>query len=506
MTAIRAWQGRLAGSAVWALVLAWLVFGAVYALGTTGRLTDDPDWLQHARLGLGHIWSAPSPYAHFRPVFGTWIWLLAGLGCSSPAALAAAGVGLGVVAAGLTYGLLRQRFSPDIAAVGAALVMVHPLRREHLFWASAQIDLLCFVLCLAALLLCARGLRRHGWVQLLWLSLLTALACGCKETAGALPVLALFIAPRGARLRAFVASLLGALASFAYAFHSLQGLGRAGGLVRRASLRNLVSYPARLALPGDWSYQHLARGLQAGDGHAIALVALTALLAGAGLWGIAALRRTRGFGVAMALLGAGALAWFVGPSDRSIWFGLVGAAWLACLGLESKRSRTAWVLACMVPLWIAIWSDATVRFRLAQRQSSAITQALARDPSVLSGTSILLGVPRGIARQAYVPLTGGRCVLIVVGEKTFPARAAHTRLEPSAPDELRIHPTGADAYLRCHIGASLCGSRLPEPGAPLTLDLSALRSRLEPAIAECGPLAIHHWDGSAFQRVHTGGR
>lgn len=245
---------------MWPLLFALPVFVMIiaYQLGPVRFHSDDRPWLGAAQKGLLDGLVSADPYGHFRPTFHAWLWLMDLLGMSDTRAIGLTGLVLQFVLVALVFGLLRAWMGTRAAAFGAAIVAIHPLRQDHWFWVSAQIDLLCLIFVVATLWLGVRALgSKPTFTALVALALTTAVGSLAKESALALP-LALFLLPvsnAGFRRRSLVAISSGLGASIA-AIASVAVLNGVGGhtsnLLQNPDFLRLIRFPLRVILPFDW--------------------------------------------------------------------------------------------------------------------------------------------------------------------------------------------------------------------------------------------------------------
>jgi hypothetical protein len=486
---------RRVSVARWAVTLGgglWTAFALWASLGTVGRLGDDSDWLVFARRGLLHVWTTPSPFWHFRPVFGTWVWLLRAIGATSPSAFALAGLMLQLLACLLLFFALRPRFDVGLSAIGAVLVLVHPARRESLFWASAQIDLICFGLCMAVLSLSQRSSQRR-WPQGT-IALLACLAFWAKETAIALPLIVWLTASPSTRRYAALASGLGVAAAAVSSGAVLRGVGRVGSL--QLQPWSILTYLPRLLAPSAYGYRELISDVARGDGGAALSLVGAALSTLGVLWLVWSTRLERDWGLALVMIGVAAALFSVEAVDRSIWFGVIGVVWLVCLLARRSDRRASVFIVLMMLSWPWLWCDAWRRFSLAQHISRDLERATAELPS--HRLLFLLGVPERIARAAWIasPLVDHVCMRSVAPLTSLAVMKPRSSLTQS-DGRLLLHPLGE------HVRAS-CASAWPAvtcSSPDVRIDVHQTVTFFSDDAAQCGSAAWFHWDGQRFVQL-----
>jgi len=99
---------------------------------------DDLYWLRHS-AELETVWGSRSPFRHYRPTFGTWLWTLSQLGVHGPAPWALAGLVLGAATGALARLAVRPHMSASGASLVGLLVYLNPLRQQHVYWLSGQL-------------------------------------------------------------------------------------------------------------------------------------------------------------------------------------------------------------------------------------------------------------------------------------------------------------------------------------------------------------------------------
>jgi hypothetical protein len=379
---------------------------------------DDELWRAHASAGLTEIWTQPSPFRHFRPAFGTWLWVLLKLGVGSPTGLAVATLALFLAGGALAFWAFRPLLEPPFALLASTLVLIHPARQQQLFWTSAGIDALGLLLSLVAIGLALRLYRRDSVspIVLGFVALSTALAVLSKEIALALPGI-LVLLPGSAtavrRLAVGGASAGGAAVAAAAWLAVIGGGGRPAGMVPTLGSPAALLYPSRLVWPGDfhdWAYQAKL------DGGVAAPLAVAAVTAAAVV--VLALA-SRGRAIApvaytgLLLAGAGWLPWLIRQDDRAIGLGVVGIALLIAGAVRFRSGARPWlgptVVIVLALAWSPLWVRWEARWLEASRLSGRIVhswQAWRADEST-GALLVAIGAPS---------MVGWTCEITGVGE------------------------------------------------------------------------------------------
>jgi len=500
-----------------ALALAGLA--ARHAAGQSVHSADGPSWLEFARRGMAVVWSEPSPFEHFRPVFGSWLWGLDLLGASTPSAWLLAGVALSCLAAGAAAWTFRALLPAPQALLAATVLFIHPARHEQIFWSSAQIDTLCLAISLACLGVVLRrpgdgagGVPRSSFAGLMLLALLTALAVLTKEIALLLPVL-IAVLPAGAsrreRMTEAAASGAGAFCAVLAAGRVMGGAGRSRLILTHAGGLTVLQYPLRLLWPAaegvrtpDPAYWSGWRAL------APALVATAALILGVSLiW-----KHHGGRGwvrVGIFLIAASWLVWGVTPNDRGLGLGCAGAALLFAGGLGAvKTGRSAvpaMALLVVAGSWSLLWAGRERLWSESSRLDAQTAVALGNWRLEAEPSRLLVVVGRVMSFGAGTHLFNLReldpCAMTVLGVAGAPPVAAPSVHREGGSGRLRV--TAAPGSVLAWHCTPIAGSGVVEVECDATgfarralVDPALLDGRLLPR--SCGPLDVRRWDGESF--------
>jgi len=371
-------------------LLLFSLFCLVLSHGISTKLwaADDQTWLKAADEGIARLWTRPSRFYHFRPIYGLFLLVHTHTGLATPLGF----VFSGILLAGLTTILAYKIFNEWLQDKGAAFIAsvfftIHPIRHPHYFWASAQIDSLCLVLCLLALVIgfkYANSERRSGCYPAV-LALLAAAATLVKEIALILPVLLFFTlkpCKRRKRLSAACASLVGILCASFIGYLVLHGQGRAGYLVQKASLMRLWHYPdALLGFFGRFDLLMQARitGNYLNVVLRLTLALLLCLLLLAVLY---QQRRSTWAMPAFLLLTIGAMIAIIDFDCRGLGLGGAGLA-LAFAGggktiFVRKMKLMLLIVLPVLTFWSLSWIHLEKVWRSAKLYSASVTDELAR--------------------------------------------------------------------------------------------------------------------------------
>lgn len=474
--------------------------GSVHVLRVAGWNANDIAWLTDVRRGLVHVWSEPGPFGDWRPLFGTWLWLVDHLGLSTPPGLAAAGLVLWWITGAILVVALRPVFDSKSAWLAGALLLVHPGRHEHLFWISAQTDALWVLFGLLALSSCTRD-RPRG-VSLWGTFVASALAASTKEAA-ALVVLLVALYPGRPRPRAsvFAAALGVGLVSLVRL--SVVEPSRYLDVARTAvgHIHKVILFPSRLTLPIDFSRVGDLRGGDPVRITVLALGTLSAILLLVSIWRRRAEPSAR---AAIVLILGGGLAWLITPQERSVGIGACGAA-VALAVMAAAGEAPRWVRTLLVGLvafgWPPLW--------LARERQWIDAQRIGREVAV--------------AARAWRHEVGPRRFLIALSTPVSVRGAVTPTLWEVDPCAIELAQIGAvDAGARPRVEPRSRGRFdivLPANGIFARSDCSdaigvacerrrwAHRATLDPARlaaafarpAECGATDVRWWDGTAFR-------
>jgi hypothetical protein len=385
-------------------IAAWTGFLVAHAVRVRFHLADDLYWLRHARAGLGAVWTEPSPFAHFRPGFATWLWLLSRAGLQSPGALCMAGIALSLVTGLLAAWAVAPVVSRRQAWLAAGLFVVSPTRWEPAFWMSAQMDTLCLAFSFACVGLGLRTGQAPGpsLARCCAILGLAFAASVTKEYAALLPVLLAFHPGCGRASRRIVvasAAAAGVVFALVATLDVLPWGGRSGAFVSWARMLALPYYPAHLILPFG------STGIRVVVGTADWVAAATIALATATGVAVAiyVYRRHRDqpwARVGVLWLAAGAVVWGFTSLDRTIGFGCFGMA-LVVAGAEAHRRGLVLVL-CLA--WLLPWLTWQSRSLEASERSGALMREVQQwRQAIPRGTLVALGVPCSIGGVPVMP-------------------------------------------------------------------------------------------------------
>jgi len=344
---------------------------------------DDRVWLEHSAAGLSRVWSAPSPFRHYRPVFGSWIWMQITVGAVSPGALGLGSMLLFACSGALAYWSFRFQSGSGIALITATVVCLHPAREQQMFWVSAGIDALCLCFSLVCLGLVARAFHRGRCGPLIAIQLFvaTAMAALSKETALLLPGLILLWPVRSSRyVRAWcvVSSAAGGAFAALCGVAVLGGSGRIGGLLSTSGAPATLFYPSRLIWPGnlaDW----MMRAKLLGEPLPLVTAGLAGLaMTGWMLWVVRSRIEREWARTGLLLVFAGLLPWIVRQEDRGIGLGVAGLG-LLLGGILTERGRNRrWLPATVLAVLALIWTPIWIQRHASWLRAAEISQRIAR--------------------------------------------------------------------------------------------------------------------------------
>jgi Tfp pilus assembly protein PilF len=189
-------------------------------------VSKDPWLMAPGAEAFTHFWAHPNMDLYIPVTYDVWAAVASGAVQNLPGGIGldphdfhAANLIVHLISTAVVYGLLRRFAGPAGAAAGTLLFGLHPVQVEPVAWVSGMKDVLCGMLCLAALYadplasVPARepahmkegsvGLahaKRRGVVRYLAATLLFALAVLTKPTAMVLPAIVMVIAWATGRL------------------------------------------------------------------------------------------------------------------------------------------------------------------------------------------------------------------------------------------------------------------------------------------------------------------
>ncbi len=366
-------------AAIVALTLTALLYGDALALPLFADDLVQIPWLES--ISWRQLWSSPSPYGYYRPVwYSLWrIWGIlagglhpAGLHLLNLVAHACAAWLAGMLAAAWTFtpappsplpfspfgerGAQEGRSEGALpACLATAIFVVFPFAYQAIAWPGAVYNPLVSAMAAGALLAYERGRREHttGWIGLAaLLALLSAFTYEAGLLVGPLVALAEFAGwierRRPRRLSVWPPAFIGLFVVTTLVWRTMRGVGAIGFGLNPEDLRRNIGYLVQgLIYPTAPLAQWLTRwGL--GAEPALWLIALPTLtgLAWSGL------RRNRG----ALFLGAGWFALFALPplvSMKADWFALaprflymtaagIALVWAAAASEWLTRLRTIW--------------------------------------------------------------------------------------------------------------------------------------------------------------------
>lgn len=308
-------------------------------------LSDDFLLLRHAMETRQHPWTpflSPGGDGFFRP-FG---YLLLGLNSlwagTSPVAWHLSGFLLHAANASLVAILASElEFSPAASLFAGVLFALHPTRPEAAVWVAGRFDLLATLFGLLALILFLRSWRAAPVAALI-------LAILCKESAYAIPLMALAIAWSKRAPRLALPQLIAAAALGLWRLILFRGIGgyadtlSLGGSLKALALRVW----AVLFFPVNWSFSAGAWVVIAG---AIYLAGLALVLRGR------ASRERLTLAVLLVVLAAlPPLAQLLIGADlqksRLVYLPSVGFALLLAAAVEALERRAQWTAMAAIAL------------------------------------------------------------------------------------------------------------------------------------------------------------
>jgi hypothetical protein len=511
-------HNRTALPIVAALCLAAIiVLGLTHARRVPALAGDDRGWLEQSAAGPHAIWTEPSLYHNYRPVFSSSLLLMQSIGADTPGGLALGRLLLFLAAAALTYWALTPILPSGAALVAAAVVGLHPARQQHLFWSSAAADAICLCLSILCLGIAVRAYRRTSapWIHGLAVAALSALAVLSKEIGAALPVLVLavpYAVSWRRRLALAGASAVGAM----LALPGLVGAGQPGAILAAAGSSKLLTYPVRLFWPGDQE-SWFNRAAVHGDFVPIVTVGLLAIAAATLLvlaWRGRYFSAWAGSGALLVALGL--LPWLIRHEDRGIGLGVVGIGMLiagAAFPREgSSSNRAALVLLVLAVAWTPLWLRWDARWIEASRLSEAVISSGQswREEVGAGPLLVALGAP---ARVGWHGEVAGiqeidSCAIDILGQ-----------VGPRPVLPVEVMPLEHGSRLRIAAGgeAVLRWGGVPDPVLGVMRIESDDAGRARGAIFDPGPLAeiaarrgcrgvdVRLWDGERFSPPPSGG-
>ncbi len=354
-----------------------IVLGLAHAWRVPAHAGDDRGWLEQSAAGLGAIWTEPSLYHNYRPVFSSWLYLMQSIGADSPGGLALGRLLLFLAAAALTYWALIPVLPRSAALLAAAVVGLHPARQQHLFWSSAAADAICLCLSILCLGIVLRAWlhRSVPWVHGLAVAAISALAALAKEVGAALPILVIAL-PYAVSWRRRLAMAAAAAAGSLVALPGIMAAGQPGAILAAAGSSKILTYPLRLVWPGDQESWFLRAALH-GEPMPIAVAGIATAVAIALLalaWRGRYLSACAGTGALLVALGL--LPWLIRHEDRGIGLGVVGIGVLIAGALFQKKgsssNRAAVILLVLAIAWTPLWLRWESRWIEASRMSDAV--------------------------------------------------------------------------------------------------------------------------------------
>jgi hypothetical protein len=372
---------------MWPLLFALPVFVMVmaYQLGPVRFHSDDRPWLAAAQNGLFDGFLSSDPYGHFRPTFHAWLWLLDLLGVSSAGGIGLASLLLQVLLVALVFGLFRSWVGTRAAAMGAAIVGIHPVRQDHWFWVSAQIDMLCLLFVVATLWLGVRALRSKPSVPTLVALAVTTLAGSlAKESALALPLAIFFLPVFNAgfrrRLLAATCSSVGASIAVIASVVVLSGIGgHTSKLLQNPDFVRLIRFFLRMLLPFDWGLLWYTFQTDARITALWPLVALGLSAAAIVVYAVAAwrTRQTPTTQLSVILATWAATIWAIHEPDWSLGIAAVSLAALLAGILDRASSRSGLILmVALCFLWGPRWWHCLREWRATDVHTAALEESL----------------------------------------------------------------------------------------------------------------------------------
>ncbi len=333
------------------------------------------------------IWQTASPYGHYRPVFGSWLWLLDHLLPTRPAVYALVGCLPILLTLFLTYRLVQTWLPSEPALWAALLACLHPLRQPHYFWMSGQIDSWLLVFQLLILSKAARILqqKKRSWSSIVMIAVGSMLAYWIKETSLLLIPLVLLFPGLGrwrTRWLPALAVALGSAIAVAVARLVMGHFGRGGTILHFAGWQKVIHYPFKLIWPVDLRGLKIA-AQQSGD--YLPLYGYLFLILLAFLLIFMVLRKNRKVWLYAALLfiAAGACVAVVDNDSRGLALGVVGisvllAGWVHELEAVSARFGIPSIFLFLMITWGGNWIKAERAWREAKQYSMLFTQTISR--------------------------------------------------------------------------------------------------------------------------------
>jgi hypothetical protein len=369
-------------SAAVAAVLTGLLYGGALTLPLFSDDLVQIPWLES--ISWGELWTSPSPYNYYRPVWYS-LWRIWGVltGGLNPLGLHFLNVLAHFVASWLT-GLLAATWitpssrQPLVACLATAIFAAFPFARQAVAWPGAVYNPLVSSMAAGALLAYDRGRRGYSaaWFSL---ALLLAVASSLTYEAGLL-VAPLAVAGEVAGLVQgrwkrkgwwrWPLAFLGLFVAILLFWRTMRGAGATGFGLNPSDLPQNVAYLVQgMVYPVAPLAQEASERLGLTPGLCLWLIAvpILALL----LWG--AFRANRG----AALLGVGWFALFALPplvSMEAGWFALaprflyttatgVTLIWTAALSVWLRQIRPPWRTGVMLTVLIVLLTPAALFVR-----------------------------------------------------------------------------------------------------------------------------------------------
>lgn len=486
-----------------------VVFGLAHAWRVPAHAGDDRGWLEQSATGFRAIWTEPSLYHNYRPVFSSWLLLMQTIGADSPCGLALGRLLLFLAAAAMTYWALTPVMPSGAALLAATVVGLHPARQQHLFWSSAAADAICLCLSILCLGIVLRAYRHRSvpWIHGVALAAVVALAVLSKEIGAALPLLVIAV-PYAVSWRRRLALATAAAVWTVLALPALLGAGQPGAILAAAGSSRILTYPVRLFWPGDqesWFYRAAVHG------ELLPIVTAGLLAAGAATLLVLAWRGrylSAWAGTGALLVALGLLPWLIRNEDRGIGLGIVGIGVLIAGAVYPKEGssplRAAALLFFLVVSWFPLWLRWDARWIEASRLSEAVISSGQswREETGAGPLLVALGAPARVGWHGEV--AGVReldsCAIDLLGQVGPHTVGPVEAIRQEGGPHLQL-TTGGEAVLRWNVPD-------PELGV-MRIDVDSA-GRARGALFDPGPLAelaerrgcrgvdVRVWDGKRF--------
>ena len=499
-----------AGAAGFALLL------AVHALRVRDFAGDDRLWLSCARKSLAVVWSSASPYLNYRPTFVSWLWLVRHTGLTSPGALGVATLLLNLGLCAAFFWAVRPLLIGPRALIAATLFLIHPMRQEQSFWLSDGTDVLSLLMTMICIGMVLRPttMSSRFWTPLVFLAILSALACLAKETALLIPVLILVLPAGGTFMRRAMMALAagaGLCAASVVSIAVLGGLGRSAQVFQFFRWLSAAAYPIRLWWPGDLESAVMSWRLSGAWGR----LAVGASVSAGLLLALVGIHRRRWrepeIRLGLILLAAGLLTCIVRQEDRSLGLGCAGLSLLiACLEIPALGSTLAVPSAAVVVLgavWAPLWIDAERRWT----EVSIVSRDAARSArewrsEVGAGRRLVsLGLVTRIGEGTKAPWIAelDECSLDLLSIEG-PRPVLPVNVLAAGVSEVRLETAG-DAHLSsaCHPYDDLGITRVDCDAGGYARSAVFRPGALEATGPgkSCGPDDVRYWDGRRFAPI-----